>query len=91
MQREPSIEDNSEQKLKDNKHFRKETVIIRHWLSEDCGEDLIEADRVDDLEILGETEFSERCNNRTFNAWKSARYMQTCIKSRTGLGKPIII
>jgi hypothetical protein len=66
--------------------------VCRAWEFEDTVEDRVEDDRVEDLEILTENEFSERFSgNKSGKFWKKLRYIQTCVKSKTGVGHPIII
>lgn len=75
--------------------FRKEIVVIRWSLvnQEHIDDNSASADeyKVDELEILTEYEFMERFGQRSVQNYKGIRYVQTVVKSRTGLGTPITI
>lgn len=75
------------------KLLRKESVVVRQWQVEPETENYhLEDERVEDLEILTEAEFSEKFNtSRSTTYFKRLRYIQTCIKSKTGVGLPIVI
>lgn len=75
------------------KLLRKEAVVVRQWQAEPETELYhLENDRVEDIEILTEAEFSEKFNtSRSSTYFKRMRYVQTCVKARTGVGLPIII
>ncbi len=66
--------------------------MCRFWLNDDPSEENIEEEKVDNLEILTDNDFSEKYNSqRQSKFWKKLRYVQTCVKSKTGVGIPIII
>ena len=45
------------------KCFRKEAVVCRFWLNDDPSEEKIEEEKVDNLEILTDNDFSEKYNS----------------------------
>ena len=65
-------------------------MIVRLWPDEESGEDNIQEDRVEDIEVVCHTDL-EKYSYTYIDNWKRVRYIQTCIKTRTGIGKPIVI
>lgn len=66
---------------------------MRLWHNEngtEGSEDNILDDRVSDLEVLCDSDLAKYSDNKS-QQWKRIRYIQTCIRSKTGVGKPIII
>ena len=72
------------------KSFGKEFLIFRYWQNEDSGEDKIEDDRVEDMEVITENDQLEKYLGHSKKV-NRLRFIQTAIRSRTGIGKPIVI
>lgn len=65
-------------------------MIFRYWQHEDSGEDKIEEDRVEDMEVITENDQLEKYLGHSKKV-NRLRFIQTAIRSRTGIGKPIVI
>lgn len=66
---------------------------MRLLKDEDIGDDVVfEEDSAESLQILKDNEFlSIFSGARSGEFWKKVRNVQTCLRSKTGVGKPIII
>jgi hypothetical protein len=64
---------------------KKDCVLVKYSTDSDDTQN-----QLDQYEVLNETELADRFG-RTNNSFKDIDYVQACVKSKTGVGRPITL